>query len=432
MAAELRERVAKPHIDHYLSPDTHGLKKPKASSNEIKSEKRREPRQEHPAGDEKYGRVVAILRRLAFVSYFAICVCTILMTQVIGAPLYWYNRDWYYSWMSMTKAHFGITITTMTKWWGPTIIRISGDDSMDGQIRQKPDGTVEFAFPERLVMIANHQLYTDWLYLWWVAYANSPQMHGWIYIILKESLKYIPVIGTGMMFYGFIFMSRKMAVDKPRLAHRLQKLKTSSADPSASAGRSLNPMWLLLFPEGTNASANGQIKSGKWAEKIGVKNPQHMLLPRSTGMHFILSELKGTVEYLYDCTVAYEGIPRGDFGEQYFTLSSTYFEGRPPKSVNFHWRRFRVADIPLDTPEAFDEWMRERWYEKDDLMDKYLTNGRFPSSKVAIVGAKSSDDAYIETEVRPRWPGEVMQLFSVVGLVMIVSTFVLRALSRIF
>lgn len=123
---------------------------------------------------------------------------------------------------------------------------------------------------------------------------------------------------------------------------------------------------------------------------------------------------------------------RGDFGEQYFTLSSTYFEGRPPKSVNFHWRRFRVADIPLDTPEAFDEWMRERWYEKDDLMDKYLTNGRFPSSKVAIVGAKSSDDAYIETEVRPRWPGEVMQLFSVVGLVMIVSTFVLRALSRIF
>jgi 1-acyl-sn-glycerol-3-phosphate acyltransferase len=111
-----------------------------------------------------------------------------------------------------------------------------------------------------------------------------------------------------MMFYGFIFMSRKMSVDQPRMAHRLKKLKVRSTDPNTKA-RSLNPMWLLLFPEGTNASDNGRIKSGKWAEKIGVKDPQHLLLPRSTGMYFCLSELKGTVDYVYDCTVAYEGIP---------------------------------------------------------------------------------------------------------------------------
>jgi hypothetical protein len=51
------------------------------------------------------------------------------------------------------------------------------------------------------------------------------------------------------------------------------------------------------------------MKSAKWADKIGVKDPEHMLLPRSTGMYFCLSELKGSVEYIYDCTVAYEGIP---------------------------------------------------------------------------------------------------------------------------
>lgn len=152
------------------------------------------------------------------------------------------------------------------------------------------------------------QIYTDWLYLWWVAYANDPQTHGWIYIILKESLKYIPIIGTGMMFYGFIFMSRKMAVDQPRMAHRLRKLKVKSVDPSTGE-HSLNPMWLLLFPEGTNASDKGRIKSAQWAEKMGIKDPKHLLLPRSTGMYFCLSELKGTVDYVYDCTVAYEGIP---------------------------------------------------------------------------------------------------------------------------
>lgn len=158
-----------------------------------------------------------------------------------------------------------------------------------------------------VVSLCPAQIYTDWLYLWWVGYANAPKMHGYLYIILKESLKYIPIVGPGMMFYGFIFMSRKMAVDQPRMAYRLSKLKTKHTAPDGK--KYLDPMWLLLFPEGTNASQNGRNKSAKWAAKIGVKDPEHVLLPRSTGMYFCLNELKGTVDYVYDCTVAYEGIP---------------------------------------------------------------------------------------------------------------------------
>lgn len=152
-------------------------------------------------------------------------------------------------------------------------------------------------------------------------------MHGHIYIILKESLKKIPIIGPGCMFFGFIFMSRKMEVDRPRLAHRLGKLKTRHMPMIQSQveleeeydkygdlivpdnGSFLDPMWLLLFPEGTNLSDNGRVKSAKWAEKTGVKDPAHLLLPRSTGTFFCLNELKGTLDYVYDCTVAYEGIP---------------------------------------------------------------------------------------------------------------------------
>ena len=236
-----------------------------------------------------------------------LCYNRIHATQLIGVPLYWINRELYYAYMALTKQSFGLLITTMTNWWGPTTIRISGDASVAGQIRKTEDGLVEFSFPERMVMIANHQIYTDWLYLWWVGYANSPRMHGSLYIILKESLKYIPIVGWGMMFYGFIFMSRKMSVDQPRLAHRLGKLKTQHTAPDGK--KYLDPMWLLLFPEGTNASQNGRNKSAKWAEKIGVKDPEHVLLPRSTGTYFCLNELKGSVDYVYDCTVAYEGVP---------------------------------------------------------------------------------------------------------------------------
>jgi hypothetical protein len=83
---------------------------------------------------------------------------SIHITQFLGVPLYWVNRELYYSYMALTKQSFGLVVTTMTHWWSPTTIRISGDSSVEGQIRKTADGRVEFAFPERLVLIANHQV----------------------------------------------------------------------------------------------------------------------------------------------------------------------------------------------------------------------------------------------------------------------------------
>jgi hypothetical protein len=60
--------------------------------------------------------------------------------------------------MAMTKRSFALTTTVMTQIWGPTMIRVSGDASVAGQIKPTSDGGVEFNFPERIVMIANHQV----------------------------------------------------------------------------------------------------------------------------------------------------------------------------------------------------------------------------------------------------------------------------------
>lgn len=58
----------------------------------------------------------------------------------------------------MTKQSFAITTNVVTHIWGPTTIRISGDESVAGQIRPTEGGGVEFDFPERLVLVANHQV----------------------------------------------------------------------------------------------------------------------------------------------------------------------------------------------------------------------------------------------------------------------------------
>jgi len=73
----------------------------------------------------------------------------------------------------------------------------------------------------------------------------------------------------------------------------------------------------------------------------------------------------------------------GEFGQDYFTLYATYFEGRPPKSVNMHWRRFAIKDIPVTDSAAFEIWLRERWIEKDQLLDFYAEHGRFPEDEDA-------------------------------------------------
>ena len=260
----------------------------------------------HPAGRPKYGGFLQSIRMLLLVTWFINVCTTIHVTQLLGSPLYFFNRDYFYAYMALTKQSFGLLIVTITQWFSPTVIRVSGDKSVRGQLIRTQDGLLKTEFPERLIMITNHQLYTDWLYLWWIAYTGG--MHGHVYIILRENLKWIPIIGPGMMFYGFVFMARNWAKDKSRLQHRLRKLKGKHTGP-LSGSQLLDPMWLMVFPEGTNLSANTRKRSAAWAAKQGIEDLRHQLLPRSTGLQYCLSELKGTVEWVYDCTTAYEGIP---------------------------------------------------------------------------------------------------------------------------
>jgi 1-acyl-sn-glycerol-3-phosphate acyltransferase len=247
-----------------------------------------------------------VLRSLLLATWFNCCCIITLMTQIVGSPLYFISKKKYYAWMASTKRSFAVVITALTQWGCPTYVRVSGDNSVRGQIHIAKDGRLRTTFPERLVMIANHQVYTDWIYLWWIAYSNS--MHGHIFIILKESLKYIPILGQGMMFYGFIFMARKWLSDKPRLQHRLQKLKTQTIGSDSGAPK-YDPMWLLIFPEGTNLSVNTKRRSDAYGEKQSLSPLKHEILPRSTGLFFCLQQLRGTVDWVYDCTVGYEGPP---------------------------------------------------------------------------------------------------------------------------
>jgi lysocardiolipin and lysophospholipid acyltransferase len=105
-----------------------------------------------------------------------------------------------------------------------------------------------------------------------------------------------------------------------------------------------------------------------------------------------------------------------------------YIRGQPPPSVNMYWRRFAIRDIPLDDQVEFDLWLREKWYEKDALMEEYISNGRFPASAEAISETKAVRNGYIETEVK------LAHWWEAGGIVIVWATFafVLYLLGRIW
>jgi lysocardiolipin and lysophospholipid acyltransferase len=201
-----------------------------------------------------------------------------------------------------------------------------------------------------------------------------------------------------------VFMARKWDQDKPRLAHRLNKLAVATDDP----------MWLLIFPEGTNLSSNTRPKSVAYAKKEDIEHPKHALLPRSTGLRFCLENLSSSVHWLYDCTLAYEGVPEDGFPQDYYTLRSLYLEGRPPSGVHMHWRKFHVDQIPIgeDKKEEFEKWLQDRWQEKDALLDHFYKTGGFPEKDMAVC---------VRTEVKLKNPiGDVFSIFAVLALVAVV------------
>ena len=128
----------------------------------------------------------------------------------------------------------------------------------------------------------------------------------------------------------------------------------------------------------------------------------------------------------------------GQFGEELFTLRGTYLEGRPPKSVNMHWRKFHVSTIPLNDSKAFEQWLYERWREKDGLLEHFQQTGRFPADegKDKWNGGVSPHKVafgagHIETEVQPAHVIEVLQIYLPFS-VLLLGFFILRKVWSLF
>ncbi|XP_037751521.1 lysocardiolipin acyltransferase 1 isoform X5 [Chelonia mydas] len=132
---------------------------------------------------------------------------------------------------------------------------------------------------ERSVIIMNHRTRMDWMFLW-----NCLLRYSYLRlekICLKSSLKSVPGFGWAMQVAAFIFIQRKWEDDKNHFENMLDYFCDIR-----------EPLQLLIFPEGTDLTANTKARSNEFAEKNGLRKYKYVLHPRTTGFTFVVERLR--------------------------------------------------------------------------------------------------------------------------------------------
>ena len=197
-----------------------------------------------------------------------------------------------------------------------------------------------------------------------------------------------------MRCFEFIFLSRKWDIDRPRIINALEMAKKDD-----------KPMWLLVFPEGTVLTENTKSISEAFAKRSDIAfHAKHVILPRSTGLFHILRCLEGKSEYLYDFTIGFSGLRPDSIPFVEYPLDGVFFEGAGPESVHIHVERFKLSDIPglsrkqydpFENPNSeFDEWLRQRYLEKNHLLERFFINGKFPDQSSGVGLRQTLDVSY--------------------------------------
>ncbi|KAM7278089.1 hypothetical protein ACFE04_005223 [Oxalis oulophora] len=209
---------------------------------------------------------------------------------------------------------------------------------------------------ERVMLIANHRTEVDWMYLWDLALRKG--CLGDLKYMLKSSLMKLPIFGWGFHILEFISVHRKWETDEPILRQMLSTFRNPD-----------DPLWLAVFPEGTDFTEEKCKRSQQYAAEVGLPVLTYVLLPKTRGFSVCLEILRDSLDAVYDMTIAYKHrCP--NFIDNVF--------GVDPSEVHIHVRRIPLDEIPVSETGSAD-WLMNSFKLKDQLLADFNTRGHFPN-----------------------------------------------------
>jgi len=214
----------------------------------------------------------------------------------------------------------------------------------------EPDG--------RYVIIANHQ---SWLDIPVIQRGLAARISPFKFFI-KRQLMWAPIVGQAAWALDFPFMkrhSREALAKRPEL--RVEDLETTRKS-LRYFGK--DPESILNFMEGTRFSR----------EKHDQQSPpwRHLLNPKSGGVAYVLGTVGYRLNGIVDATIVY---PPGE-GKVFWR----FLQGK----IGWIHLTVRRRDVPSEyaseaswsdssTRRAFQKWIRDVWTEKDELIQRVLS-----------------------------------------------------------
>ncbi len=242
-------------------------------------------------------------------------------------------------------------------WWGWCV---TGAERLNGTRLVLSGDCVPDA--ENAIVVVNHQDMPDITVI--MAYARSKHRLGDLKFFVKKALKYVPGVGWGMQFLDCLFVHRSWTADAATVRRTFETLVRDHV-----------PMWLVSFVEGTRFTLAKRTASHAHAERRGLPQLEHVLLPRTRGFVAAVGALRGHVTAVYDLTIGYvDGVP---------TLWQ-YVKGAVTR-VHLHVRRFPMDELP-HVEQALTDWLVARQAEKDRLLAHFYDHGVFPEAAEEATG----------------------------------------------
>jgi len=261
-------------------------------------------------------------------------------------------------------------LTVLAEWWSDTDCQLVVEEGEDLSKIGK----------EHAIVVMNHKYDIDWLMGWIMADRHGVLGSSKVYA--KNSLKYVPLVGTTWWFTESIFLKRNYDSDKRTMERSHAALQSY---PS--------PFWMLLFCEGTRFTETKHQLSMEVARKKGIPELKHHLLPRPKGFCMALNGFKNKIDYVYDVTVC---VPSGGTAP---TLKNILYGRRCYAEMLV--RRIPLSDVPTESDEATGQWLQSLYREKDNLFESFVENGKFVTEEGASPNQRRLRNVKTKRRLRP-------------------------------
>ncbi|KAF9671869.1 hypothetical protein SADUNF_Sadunf12G0094900 [Salix dunnii] len=113
-------------------------------------------------------------------------------------------------------------------------------------------------------------------------------------------------------------------------------------------------------------------RSQKFASEVGLPVLKNVVLLKTRGFCLCLEVLRGSLDAVYDVSIAYK--------HQLPTFLDNVF-GTDPSEVHIHVRRIPAKEMPASDSEAAT-WLMDRVQLKDRLLSDFKAHGHFPNEGI--------------------------------------------------